>query len=63
MNANIILILFKQIWGTLIMQKRYKGYDYFLALLVTLGCSIFILFPVMVRGPSLIVLLDFTTFW
>ncbi|GAY38181.1 hypothetical protein CUMW_034740 [Citrus unshiu] len=35
------------IWGTLIMQKRYKGYDYFLALLVTLGCSIFILFPVM----------------
>lgn len=33
------------IWGTLIMQKRYKGYDYFLALLVTLGCSIFILFP------------------
>ncbi|KDO72982.1 hypothetical protein CISIN_1g018496mg [Citrus sinensis] len=34
-----------EIWGTLIMQKRYKGYDYFLALLVTLGCSIFILFP------------------
>lgn len=33
------------IWGTLIMQKRYQGYDYFLALLVTLGCSIFILFP------------------
>ncbi|KAH8520433.1 hypothetical protein Peur_039269 [Populus x canadensis] len=33
------------VWGTIIMQKRYKGMDYFLALLVTLGCSIFILFP------------------
>ncbi|KAJ4725889.1 UDP-galactose/UDP-glucose transporter like [Melia azedarach] len=33
------------IWGTFIMQKRYKGFDYFWALLVTLGCSIFILFP------------------
>ncbi|KAJ0792080.1 putative UAA transporter [Helianthus annuus] len=33
------------IWGTLIMQKKYKGPDYFLALLVTLGCSLFILFP------------------
>ncbi|KAF9665481.1 hypothetical protein SADUNF_Sadunf16G0127200 [Salix dunnii] len=37
--------LFVQVWGTIIMQKRYKGMDYFLALLVTLGCSIFILFP------------------
>lgn len=35
-----------QIWGTLIMQKKYKGPDYFLAVLVTLGCSLFILFPV-----------------
>ncbi|KAI3489947.1 hypothetical protein L1887_45861 [Cichorium endivia] len=33
------------IWGTLIMQKKYKGPDYFLAVLVTLGCSLFILFP------------------
>ncbi|XP_044483487.1 UDP-galactose/UDP-glucose transporter 5B-like [Mangifera indica] len=33
------------IWGTIIMQKRYKGSDYLFALLVTLGCSIFILFP------------------
>ncbi|WCJ41174.1 UDP-galactose transporter 5 [Euphorbia peplus] len=33
------------IWGTAIMQKRYKGMDYFVAFLVTLGCSIFILFP------------------
>ncbi|KAI4334481.1 hypothetical protein L6164_019169 [Bauhinia variegata] len=33
------------VWGTLIMQKRYQGYDYLLAFLVTLGCSIFILYP------------------
>ncbi|EEF31273.1 UDP-galactose/UDP-glucose transporter 5B [Ricinus communis] len=33
------------IWGTVIMQKRYKGMDYLLAFLVTLGCSVFILFP------------------
>ncbi|XP_065869162.1 UDP-galactose/UDP-glucose transporter 5B [Euphorbia lathyris] len=33
------------IWGTAIMQKRYKGMDYLVAFLVTLGCSIFILFP------------------
>ncbi|XP_039136810.1 UDP-galactose/UDP-glucose transporter 5B-like [Dioscorea cayenensis subsp. rotundata] len=33
------------IWGTIIMQKIYNGKDYFFAFLVTLGCSIFILFP------------------
>ncbi|KAJ8642310.1 hypothetical protein MRB53_019004 [Persea americana] len=33
------------VWGTLIMQKRYKGQDYLLAVLVTFGCSIFILYP------------------
>ncbi|CAN7005981.1 unnamed protein product [Brassica rapa subsp. trilocularis] len=33
------------VWGTLIMQKKYKGFDYFVAFLVTLGCSVFILFP------------------
>ncbi|AES67571.2 putative UAA transporter [Medicago truncatula] len=33
------------VWGTLIMQKRYKGPDYLLAFLVTLGCSVFILYP------------------
>lgn len=33
------------VWGTLIMQKRYKGLDYLFAFLVTLGCSIFILYP------------------
>ncbi|KAF3453815.1 hypothetical protein FNV43_RR04256 [Rhamnella rubrinervis] len=33
------------VWGTVIMQKKYKGNDYFLAFLVTLGCSVFILYP------------------
>ncbi|XP_073151487.1 UDP-galactose/UDP-glucose transporter 5-like [Henckelia pumila] len=33
------------IWGTVIMQKTYSGRDYLFALLVTLGCSIFILYP------------------
>ncbi|XWS28889.1 hypothetical protein CRYUN_Cryun25bG0110500 [Craigia yunnanensis] len=33
------------IWGTFIMQKTYRGFDYLVAFLVTLGCSIFILFP------------------
>ncbi|KMZ70613.1 UDP-galactose/UDP-glucose transporter 5B [Zostera marina] len=33
------------VWGTLIMQKRYNGKDYLFALLVTMGCSLFILYP------------------
>ncbi|XP_074303553.1 UDP-galactose/UDP-glucose transporter 5B-like [Silene latifolia] len=33
------------VWGTLIMQKRYKGLDYLWAVLVTIGCSVFILYP------------------
>ncbi|XP_015867607.3 UDP-galactose/UDP-glucose transporter 5 [Ziziphus jujuba] len=33
------------VWGTVIMQKKYKGNDYLLAFLVTVGCSIFILYP------------------
>ncbi|KAL1544185.1 UDP-galactose/UDP-glucose transporter 5B [Salvia divinorum] len=33
------------IWGTAIMQKKYTGKDYLFAILVTIGCSIFILFP------------------
>ncbi|XP_019082480.1 PREDICTED: UDP-galactose/UDP-glucose transporter 5-like isoform X4 [Camelina sativa] len=33
-----------EVWGTLIMQKKYKGFDYLEAFLVTLGCSVFILF-------------------
>ncbi|KAK7312500.1 hypothetical protein VNO77_36401 [Canavalia gladiata] len=38
------------VWGTLIMQKRYQGTDYLLAFLVTLGCSVFILYP---AGPDI----------
>lgn len=33
------------VWGTFIMQKKYKGLDYMWAVLVTIGCSIFILYP------------------
>lgn len=33
------------VWGTIIMQKKYKSHDYLLAVLVTLGCSIFVLYP------------------
>ncbi|XP_051119500.1 UDP-galactose/UDP-glucose transporter 5B-like [Andrographis paniculata] len=33
------------VWGTIIMQKKYTGPDYLFAFLITLGCSIFILFP------------------
>ncbi|XP_073062097.1 UDP-galactose/UDP-glucose transporter 5B-like [Primulina eburnea] len=33
------------IWGTVIMQKTYSGRDYVFAFLVTIGCSIFILYP------------------
>ncbi|KAJ7947710.1 UDP-galactose/UDP-glucose transporter like [Quillaja saponaria] len=38
------------VWGTIIMQKRYRGRDYLVAFFVTLGCSIFILYP---AGPDL----------
>lgn len=34
------------IWGTIIMRKKYGGKDYFFAVIVTLGCSLFILYPV-----------------
>ncbi|KAL2332101.1 hypothetical protein Fmac_019682 [Flemingia macrophylla] len=33
------------VWGILIMQKKYQGPDYLLACSITLGCSIFILYP------------------
>ncbi|KQK07750.1 hypothetical protein BRADI_2g37440v3 [Brachypodium distachyon] len=33
------------IWGTIMMKKRYGGKDYFFAVIVTMGCSLFILFP------------------
>ncbi|XP_047174615.1 UDP-galactose/UDP-glucose transporter 5-like [Vigna umbellata] len=33
------------VWGTIIMQKRYHGPDYLFSFLITLGCSVFILYP------------------
>ncbi|KAF5192211.1 UDP-galactose/UDP-glucose transporter [Thalictrum thalictroides] len=33
------------VWSTLIMQKRYRGRDYLIAVLVTIGCSVFVLYP------------------
>ncbi|KAE9587927.1 hypothetical protein Lal_00003238 [Lupinus albus] len=39
------------VWGTLIMQKKYHAPDYLLAFLVTLGCSVFILYPVSDINP------------
>ncbi|XP_074359102.1 UDP-galactose/UDP-glucose transporter 5B-like isoform X2 [Apium graveolens] len=33
------------VWSTVIMQKKYKGQEYLFALLVTLGCALFILYP------------------
>ncbi|KAL8525600.1 hypothetical protein ACS0TY_015010 [Phlomoides rotata] len=40
--AKMIPVL---IWGTVIMQKKYTGRDYLFAIFVTIGCSVFILFP------------------
>eukprot|EP00267_Zea_mays_P022673 XP_008647752.1 uncharacterized protein LOC100280126 isoform X4 [Zea mays] len=36
-----------EIWGTIIMRKKYGGKDYFFAVIVTLGCALFILYPAM----------------
>ncbi|KAF3776111.1 UDP-galactose/UDP-glucose transporter 5B [Nymphaea thermarum] len=33
------------VWGTFIMQKRYNMQEYLLAVLVTFGCTLFILYP------------------
>lgn len=44
--CQFMRLFFMQVWGTIIMQKKYRGPDYFLAFLVTVGCSIFILYPV-----------------
>lgn len=30
------------------MQKKFKGSEYLFALLVTLGCALFILYPVII---------------
>jgi glucan phosphoethanolaminetransferase (alkaline phosphatase superfamily) len=50
-----LLLYLIQLWGTLIMQKRYQGPDYLLSFLVTLGCSVFILYPVIVEPLTLII--------
>ncbi|KAF6148840.1 hypothetical protein GIB67_014211 [Kingdonia uniflora] len=42
---RFVTIMGRQVWGTIIMQKKYKGQDYLFAVLVTLGCSLFILYP------------------
>nr|XP_009602032.1 UDP-galactose/UDP-glucose transporter 5B-like [Nicotiana tomentosiformis]XP_018626695.1 UDP-galactose/UDP-glucose transporter 5B-like [Nicotiana tomentosiformis] len=42
------------IWGTIIMQKKYKGQDYLVAFLVTLGCSLFILYQVSILFELLV---------
>ncbi|KAF9598873.1 hypothetical protein IFM89_032727 [Coptis chinensis] len=34
------------VWGTLIMQKRYRGRDYLIVVVVTIGCSVFVLYPI-----------------
>ncbi|GMH07426.1 hypothetical protein Nepgr_009266 [Nepenthes gracilis] len=33
------------VWATVIMQKTYRALDYLWAVLVTIGCSMFILYP------------------
>ncbi|KAJ3676512.1 hypothetical protein LUZ60_003924 [Juncus effusus] len=33
------------IWGAVIMQKKYNSKDYLFAVFITIGCSIFILYP------------------
>lgn len=48
-HANILLlpcVCLLQMWGTVIMQKRYNCRDYLVALFVTAGCTIFFLFGV-----------------
>jgi len=42
------------IWGTIIMRKKYGGKDYLFAAIVTLGCSLFILYPVIHMSKSLL---------
>lgn len=50
-NLSIILLLCViQVWGTIIMQKRYHGPDYLFSFLITLGCSVFILYPVIIES-------------
>ncbi|XP_020572259.1 UDP-galactose/UDP-glucose transporter 5B-like isoform X2 [Phalaenopsis equestris] len=42
-SAKMIPVM---VWSTIIMRKKYNGKDYFFAFLVTLGCFVFILYPV-----------------
>ena len=42
--TNLLFLI--QVWSTLIMQRRYNGKDYLFAVLVTAGCTLFILYPV-----------------
>ncbi|CAM0957909.1 unnamed protein product [Alopecurus aequalis] len=41
------------IWGTIMMKKKYGGKDYFYAVIVTMGCSFFILSPASLDGSPL----------
>jgi hypothetical protein len=50
------------IWGTIIMRKKYGGKDYFFAVVVTVGCSLFILYPVIPISISVHLLLNITLF-
>lgn len=61
-NLTHYYLVIIQVWGTLIMQKTYKGRDYLLAFLVTLGCSVFILYPVITVFISPILTLMFQGF-
>ncbi|KAL9268912.1 UDP-galactose/UDP-glucose transporter 5B-like protein [Drosera capensis] len=47
--AKCVKMIPVMVWGTFIMQKKYKGLDYLWAVLVTIGCSVFILYPVTVE--------------
>ncbi|KAF3661009.1 UDP-galactose/UDP-glucose transporter 5B [Capsicum annuum] len=40
------------IWGAIIMQKKYQGQDYLFAFLVTMGCSLFILYQLL-ESPTI----------
>lgn len=51
-SAHIVLYLCvlwiggAQLWGTAIMQKKYGAKDYAVAVFVTAGCAIFVLYGV-----------------
>jgi hypothetical protein len=47
------------------MRKKYGGKDYFFAVIVTLGCSLFILYPVIHMSNSLLFVIwhHMVAFW